>query len=152
MITIRGDLLNFALDGRFDVIVHGCNCQCTMGAGIAKQIKALFPEAYEADLRTVKGAREKLGTISFATITRGATSFAIVNGYTQFAWRGRGVKVDYDAVRSVMRHVRTEFSGQRIGYPQIGAGLAGGDWSTIADIIESELSGEDHSLVRYEPA
>ncbi|TGR89566.1 phosphatase, partial [Mesorhizobium sp. M2E.F.Ca.ET.209.01.1.1] len=27
MRTIRGDLLQLALDGAFDAIVHGCNCQ-----------------------------------------------------------------------------------------------------------------------------
>ena len=39
MKDIEGDLLLLALAGHFDVIVHGCNCQCTMGAGVAKAIK-----------------------------------------------------------------------------------------------------------------
>jgi len=30
------------------IIVHGCNCFCTMGAGIAKTIKELYPSAYLA--------------------------------------------------------------------------------------------------------
>lgn len=30
-----------------NIIMHGCNCQGVMGSGIAKQIKLLFPEAYE---------------------------------------------------------------------------------------------------------
>ena len=45
MRTIRGDLLQFALDGEFEAIVHGCNCQCVMGKGIALAIKQRFPEA-----------------------------------------------------------------------------------------------------------
>ena len=48
MNVVDGDLIKLALNGTFDVIVHGANCQCTMGAGIAKAIKATFPEAYEA--------------------------------------------------------------------------------------------------------
>jgi O-acetyl-ADP-ribose deacetylase (regulator of RNase III) len=52
MKVVTGDLLKLALEGHFDVIVHGCNCQCAMGAGIALSIKNQFPEAYEADLRT----------------------------------------------------------------------------------------------------
>ena len=52
MKTVRGDLLKLALDGHFDVIVHGCNCQCVMGAGIALSIKNAFPEAFAADLAT----------------------------------------------------------------------------------------------------
>lgn len=151
MKKIQGDLLKLALAGEFDVIVHGCNCQCTMGAGIAKSIKSLFPEAYEADCQTQKGNREKLGTISQASVNRGGIKLTIVNAYTQFHWRGTGVKADYNAIRSAMRAVKNSCQGQRIGYPLIGAGLAGGDWPTIEEIINEELVGEDHTLVEYRP-
>ena len=43
--------------------------------------------------------------------------------------------------------MKAEFSGLRIGYPLIGAGLAGGDWGIIEKTISEELEGEDHSLV-----
>ena len=152
MKIIEGDLLALAREGVFDVIVHGANCQCTMGAGIAKGIKAQFPGAYEADLKTTAGDRGKLGTVSWAEVVlESGESLVVVNAYTQFHWRGRGVKVDYAAVRSAMRAVRTRFAGSRIGYPRIGAGLAGGDWSVIAAIIDEELAGEDHTLVEYAP-
>ena len=149
MKMVRGDLLKLALDGHFDVIVHGCNCQCVMGAGIALAIRNAFPEAFTADCATAKGDRNKLGAISIASVQRSGHSLVIVNGYTQFHWRGRGVLVDYEAVRSVMRHVKMSFSGKRIGYPKIGAGLAGGDWVQIATIVDEELDGEDHALVEY---
>ncbi len=149
MKTVNGDLLQLAREGEFDVILHGCNCQCAMGAGIAKFIKAAFPEAYEADLATTKGDRSKMGSISTATISRDGVELIVVNGYTQFQWRGRGVKVDYDALRSVFANVAEQFGGKRIGYPKIGAGLAGGDWERIAAIIDEELAGEDHTLVVF---
>lgn len=121
-----------------------------MSAGIAKQIRAQFPEAYAADRKTPKGSPEKLGTISTAQVQRGHHSFTVVNAYTQFDWRGTGVKADYEAIRSAMRQVKRSFAGARIGYPQLGAGLAGGDWSVISEIIAQELAGEDHTLVIYE--
>jgi O-acetyl-ADP-ribose deacetylase (regulator of RNase III) len=31
MKVIKGDLIQLAKDGKFDLIVHGCNCFCTMG-------------------------------------------------------------------------------------------------------------------------
>jgi O-acetyl-ADP-ribose deacetylase (regulator of RNase III) len=151
MKRLYGDLLQFAREGVFDVIVHGCNCQCQMGAGIAKSIKAAFPEAYEADCKTPKGDRSKLGSTSHALVKSSGASFTVVNAYTQFHWRGNGVKVDYDAVRSCMRLVKQQFSGSRIGYPMIGAGLAGGDWDIISEIIEAELFGQDHTLVVFQP-
>jgi O-acetyl-ADP-ribose deacetylase (regulator of RNase III) len=149
MKTVRGDLLKLALDGHFDVIVHGCNCQCVMGAGIALAIRNTFPEAFAADCATAKGDGNKLGTISVASVERSGLCLAIVNGYTQFHWRGCGVLVDYEAVRSVMRHVKVAYSGKRIGYPKIGAGLAGGDWVRIAAIVDEELDGEDHAFVEF---
>ena len=39
MNVVTGDLLRLALDGRFDVIVRGCNCQCAMGKGIALSMR-----------------------------------------------------------------------------------------------------------------
>ena len=50
-----------------------------------------------------------------------------------------------------MKALNVRFSGRRIGYPKIGAGLAGGDWTLIASIIEEELAGEDHTLVEFAP-
>ena len=149
MKVIKGNLLKLAEAGKFDVIIYGCNCQCVMGAGIAKGIRFIFPEAYEADCETEKGDRSKLGTISFATINRNGLQITVVNAYTQYHYRGRGVLVDYDAIRAVMGAVKSRFSGKRIGYPKIGAGLAKGDWETISAIIDEELNGEDHTLVEY---
>ena len=128
MKVTQGDLLQLALASQFDVIVHGCNCQCQMGKGIALSIKRQFPEVYEADLRTPKGDRAKLGTLSFAEIERPPARFVVVNAYTQFHWRGEGVLADYDAIRFAFRRIKQQFGGRRIGYPMIGAGLARGDW------------------------
>ncbi|PUA28480.1 MAG: phosphatase [Cellvibrio sp. 79] len=143
--NISGNLLHLAEQGAFDVIIHGCNCQCVMGAGIAKSIKELYPQAYAADRATEKGSLHKLGNYSKADTGK----FIIVNAYTQFDWRGDGVKVDYNAVRSVFKQIRKEFSGKKIGYPKIGAGLANGNWELIEKIIMEELAGEDHTLVNY---
>lgn len=42
MDVINGDLLRLALGGRFDVIIHGCNCFCVMDDGIAKTVPSRF--------------------------------------------------------------------------------------------------------------
>jgi len=149
MRTIEGDLINLALRGQFDVIGHGCNCFHKMGAGIAKSVAAQFPEAYEADKATSYGERSKLGTISVASVTRAGVELAIVNAYTQFQWKGPGRKADYDAIESCFCLIAERFTKARIGYPMIGAGLAGGDWSIIEPRITSALSGLDHTLVIF---
>ena len=149
MEIIKGDLIKLALDGYFDVIIHGCNCYCAMGKGIANTIKRNFPEAYVEDSKTTYGSKEKLGTISYATVNRNGNQITVVNGYTQHNWKGRGILADYEAIRGVMRAVKKNFSGQRIGYPLIGAGLARGDWKVIKKIIIEELDGENHTLVKF---
>ncbi|MEM7102746.1 MAG: macro domain-containing protein [Bacteroidota bacterium] len=150
MKTVKGDLIKLAEDGIFDVIIHGCNCFCTMGAGIAKTIKQKFPKAYEADLATEKGDKTKLGTITWSESQTRHGELIIVNGYTQYYWGGKGRQADYDAIKSVFETIKEKFSGKRIGYPAIGAGLAGGDWTIISEIIRKALEGEDHTFVEFQ--
>ncbi len=149
MKIIKGDLIKLALEGKFDVIIHGCNCFCTMGAGIAKGIKSEFPEAYEADLKTEKGNKDKLGTYSNAITERNGYKIIIINAYTQYHYKGRRMKADYEAIRSVFKKIKSNYPGRKIGYPKIGAGLAGGDWNIISEIIEEELKNENHVLVEF---
>lgn len=149
MKSIRGDLIKLACEGKFDVIIHGCNCYCAMGKGIAKTIRDKLPEAYEADKQTPKGDASKLGTYSSAQLTRNEHTFTVVNGYTQVHWKGSGSKIDYNAMQKIFENVAIEFKGKRIGYPQIGAGLGGGDWNRISKIIDDALEGEDHTLVLF---
>ncbi len=151
MKIVKGDLIKLAMDGQFDVIIHGCNCFCAMGAGIARAIKAQFPEAFEADFATKNGDRSKLGSFSHADVVRDGHAITIVNAYTQFHYSGKGVMADYGAVRNVFEKTKLRFSGKRIGYPLIGAGLAGGDWRVISGIIDEALAGEDHTLVKFAP-
>ncbi len=147
MKVIEGDLIALAKDGHFDVIVHGCNCFNTMGAGIAKVIANEFPAALYADRQTIKGDRSKLGTLTTAEIPSTETPLIVVNAYTQFNYRGSGPKVDYTAIEQCFRTIAQLFPDSKIGYPMIGAGLAGGDWGVISSIIEAVLDGTDHTLV-----
>lgn len=145
---ITGDLVRDAEN--YDVIIHGCNCFCTMGSGIAPQIKHKFPEAYTADCATKSGDESKLGTI---THTDTSKKPVVVNLYSQFGYSGRKhgkIDLDYDALRSGLKLVKQQFSGKFIGMPKIGAGLAGGDWSIIEKIIEEELYGEYVVVVNWE--
>lgn len=141
-----GDLVTLAKSGEFDVIIHGCNCLCTMKKGIAKTIAETFPEALQADLNTEKGDRDKLGTYSIATVGE----LTIINAYTQFSWRGKGCKADYAAIKQVFEHVAGNFSDKHIAYPKIGAGLAGGDWELIYPLICEALSTCNHTLVEFD--
>ena len=156
---VKGDLIALAQEGEFDIIVHGCNCFHTMGAGIALQLAQKFPgpegpESIDRNL-TKRGDPDKLGAITIANGTNyGGGNFAIVNGYTQFGFGpdpdGKP-PVDFDAISSVFRCVAqlADPARSHIGYPAIGAGLAGGDWTRISAIIDEELEGFEHTYVEY---
>lgn len=144
---IKGDLVRDAQD--FDVIAHCCNCFCTMGAGIAPQIKAKFPEAYEVDCKTAKGDINKLGTISYTENTKPI----VVNLYGQYDYTGRRsgkMDLDYDALRKSLVLMQEKFKGKMMAMPKIGAGLAGGDWKKIEGIIEDVMRGEYVVIVEWE--
>lgn len=146
MNIIKGDLLQLADAGEFDAIIHGCNCFCAMGAGIALQIKTKYPAASEADKNTIQGHKGKLGTYTSAQVG----DLTIINAYTQYMPGLNDLKENYSAIHNVMKKIAVDFQGKRIGLPFIGAGLAGGDWNIIKDIISANLEGMiDYTIVEY---
>ncbi|MDD9304815.1 MAG: macro domain-containing protein [Desulfobacter sp.] len=147
MKCITGDLIELTLAGKFDLIIHGCNCFCAMGAGIARQIRDYFPQAFQADQSTASGEKTKLGTYSKAVVETPNNKVIIINGYTQFHYSGKGVLADYKAIETLFSQLKTDFSGKRMGYPKIGAGLGKGNWEVIQKIIDQALADENHTLV-----
>lgn len=148
MKTVKGDLIKLAMCGKFDIIVHGANCFHTFGAGIAKQIKKAFPEAYVADKETMFGDMSKLGTLSSHMYKR----LLVINAYTQYEYGTDKMNVDYGAIRSCMMKINQIarcLELERIGIPKIGAGLAGGDWNIISRIIEDEIDSWRLTLVEF---
>lgn len=135
-----GDLIALAKEGRFDVIAHGCNCFCTMGAGVARSIAQAFPAAAEADAATVRGDRSKLGTTTTATVRlESGQPLDVVNCYTQYQYGRNRMHLDYVALEACLRYLAKRYNGQRIGLPRIGTGLAGGNWDFVEKILFNEL-------------
>lgn len=168
---IKGDLIKLALDGKFDVISHGCNCFCIMGAGIAPQMAT----AFGASLADNEAHRlmeklcgegyqiELLGNIaSWSPYTKyGVTevpeNLIVVNSYTQYGFGlnhpgGSKVPLDYAALTLCMKKINHMFKGKHIGLPQIGCGLAGGDWEKVKEIIKTELKDCKVTIVIYKKA
>lgn len=152
MNTVKGDLLALAKEGKFDIIVQGCNCQNVMGAGIAKQIKDEFPDAWIADQQTLRGDKNKLGHYSIGMGGR----LVIINAYTQYdTARQAGEDVfDYRACYEVLLKISERFGKWRIGLPMIGMGLAGGDPVRIMAMLEDfadrmSAQGGSATLVEY---
>ena len=154
MVTVKGDLIEMAARGDFDMIVQGCNCFHVMGGGIARQLRERYPEVLEADKTSVRGDRSKLGSF---TVAKTSDGFEVINAYTQYHFgedpsAKDGVLADYDAIQGAFHRIKQTYGnkGIRFGIPMIGAGLARGDWSIISEIIKDEMGQEDLTLVLFE--
>ena len=149
--TIKGNLITMALNGEFDVIMHGCNCFNTMGAGIAKEIKQRIPIAYEVDCATEKGSYFKLGDYSLAFFHPKPTmTLEIINAYIQYTYWEKS-PIEYSAVKDVFIKLNKQYTpSTKFGIPKIGGGLAGGDWEIISKIINTVTPDINITLVEYE--
>jgi O-acetyl-ADP-ribose deacetylase (regulator of RNase III) len=130
----KGNLLDLAEKGEFDVIVHGCNCFTTMGGGIAREIAERFPEAKAVDyFESLHGDYNKLGTWTETM----KLPFKIINAYTQYE-TSRGEDVfEYTAFALILQKLVHAYGDLRIGLPYIGMGLAGGDKTRIITLLEN---------------
>lgn len=156
MKEVEGNLVEMALNGEFDVIAHGCNCQNTMNSGVARAIRDVWESVYVVDCQTRKGDYKKLGTWSECAVNinvgqdKNPEIMRVLNCYTQYMY-GREVGkvyVNYDAIAMCMDKINYFYSGKRIGLPLIGCGLAGGDWDIVKGIISSRLKDCDVTIVR----
>lgn len=133
----RGNLIDMAEAGDFDLIVHGCNCFHTMGSGIAREVRLRYPGAYDADVKQTRwGDRSKIGTFSLLP----GAQFSIVNAYTQIGFNAPGKNEDlfeYEGFQRILDTLAEQFPGTRIGFPYIGMGLAGGNRERITAMLEA---------------
>ena len=147
---VTGDLIEMAKNGDFDVIVHGCNCFNTMGAGIALQIKNKLPGAALVDSETVRGDSSKLGNMTVSVHTSDFnTKYWVINAYTQFF---PGPNFDIEALKSVVKQIKMNFPECRIGFPLIGCGIGGGHWPEVRRVLRRLHEGQkgiDVTIVQY---
>lgn len=175
---VRGNVITMAINGEFDVISHGVNCQNVMGAGIAPQMARAFnANIFPLEQPEHKGDMGKLGNIDCGTsyckdgrVTRALPYEAfgnhkmidptqhelhVVNSYSQYGFgknhsNGTDIPLDYEALTLCFRKINQKFKGKRVGLPQIGCGLAGGSWERVQYIIQNTLVDCDVTAVIYD--
>lgn len=129
---VTGDLLG----ANQKVIVHGCNNRGVMGSGVARQIREKWPNVYE-----VYHLKHKVFGLALGDIIPVATldGRVVVNAVTQDGFGSDGKRyVDYGAIQRCFETLNDKVSNwevDEIAMPRIGAGLGGGDWEVIEEII-----------------
>ena len=131
----KGNLLDLAEAGEFDIVVQGCNCFNTMGGGIAREIRERYPRCAEVDQETRYGDYMKLGTWTYHKEPK----FTIINAYTQYNMSTGQDVFEYTAFQLILEKL-LRLGAVRFGFPYIGMGLAGGDKQRILAMIEDFAS------------
>lgn len=162
--TVKGDIFAFLAQPEYTGMVHGCNCQHTMGAGIAGIVAKRFPSAFVADLKTPKNHPYKLGTISTGNVFTGGKYKIVINAYTQFLPGSNGdILAIEHAMHTICSLVKVMEEKQNILIPQIGCGIAGLSWEgctesgkqqqSVREVIESVVASyrydEHFTFVEY---
>lgn len=133
---------------RLFLMGQGCNCFVRQGAGIAGQLR-VFPQVFQADVDYGEvGDVMKLGKFSTATIDDKSRVF---NMYTQYSMGSKERHVEYSAIIESIRAVCDSIKNldEILYLPLIGAGLAGGDWNIIRDIIDKASESQKVVIVHY---
>ncbi|QXO11086.1 hypothetical protein pEaSNUABM54_00260 [Erwinia phage pEa_SNUABM_54] len=146
-VVVRGNAIDIAIQNEVH-FGHGCNCFNRIKSGVAKEVRDRLYPMVEADDRTVRGDRYKLGSYSYHKFPWGIG----FNFYTQYTYSREGIVADYDAIRRSIGGAiqRIQIQDNRpLVIPKIGSGLAGGDWATIEDILQN-ITPRDFKLVVVE--
>lgn len=143
-----GDLIQDAINNEYDAIIHGCNCFCCMGAGIAATIRNNFPEAFYTDVKTANGSYNKLGTLSIA---KTQNNVYVINAYTQFQPGKFGNKNAILMCLDKTAYIMQKWQLKHIGMPLIGCGIAGLDENEMVPIYKNwaAINSFDVTLVRF---
>ncbi len=130
------------------ILVHGCNSHGVMGSGLAWSVREKYPKAFEVYHAHCENFRKNLnipsilGDVVECEIN---DDLIIMNAITQENF-GRDDKmyVDYSAIyecfKKVLATTQEKYPLLTVNYPLIGAGLGGGDWAIISDIIDTAFS------------
>lgn len=145
---VKGNVVDALLNNEVDYLIHCCNAQGKYASGVAGEIRQRIPEAYEAYMElyntwTSRGNRDiPLGDFNIS-------GSRVINLVGQ-RYYGRDNKryVNYGALAQGFSGIeecfRMDLTGEDVPYPEnitlglpkIGAGLAGGDWEVIEELIE----------------
>ena len=145
---ITGDL--FANRFGAQALAHGCNCQGSMGAGIATGFRDRYPVMYEEFRRRCK-AKPRGFNLGDAWLWKADDQPWVFNLGTQEAvWRARA---SYEAIETALTSVREQADREgikSIAAPRIGAGYGGLSWKNVKAIFEKVFADWPSTLYVYE--
>lgn len=131
-------------------LVHCISADCKMGAGIAKQFRARYPEMPQALLEYIK-ERQVVGRGSVGTaiyyLSDSESKHDVINLITKkFYWQKPTYETFIKAVRDLHRVV-VKHDIRCLAMPRIGCGLDKLEWSRVRSTLEEVF--KHNSIIIY---
>jgi hypothetical protein len=125
-----------------------------MGSGVAKQLRAKYPDIYIDYLEGLaEYATEQLSPLGAVFLSEVSTTLVIANAITQEYYGKDGSKyVSYTALEYALEFVQkvAKASNAQVHVPYlIGAGLGGGDEKIILELVEKTMYNTDCILHHF---
>jgi O-acetyl-ADP-ribose deacetylase (regulator of RNase III) len=145
---VTGDLFANRFGAR--ALAHGCNCQGSMGAGIATGFPDRYPEMFAEYRRRCK-ARPREFNLGDAFLWKTEGRPWVFNLGTQEGfWRSRA---SYEAIEAALASMREQADREgiaTIAIPRIGTGYGGLSWRKVRAVIEKAFADWPGTLYVYE--
>jgi O-acetyl-ADP-ribose deacetylase (regulator of RNase III) len=145
---VSGDL--FVNTYSTQAYAHGCNCQGSMGAGIAKTFKERYPEMFEEYRRRCKVVPRQFNLGDVFLWKEESKPWVFNLGTQEGYWRARASYEAIEVALAKMRKLAGEETIQRIAIPQIGTGYGGLSWKKVRAIVEKVFGDWSGMLIVYE--
>jgi O-acetyl-ADP-ribose deacetylase (regulator of RNase III) len=146
--SVTGDLFVNRFEAQ--ALAHGCNCQGSMGAGIATGFRDRYPRMYE-EYRSLCKAEPRRFNLGDAWLWKEEGKPWVFNLATQERiWRARA---SYEAIETALRSMREQADQERIttiAIPRIGTGYGGLSWKKVRAIIEKVFADWQGTLYVYD--
>jgi O-acetyl-ADP-ribose deacetylase (regulator of RNase III) len=134
---------------------HGCNCQGSMGAGIATGFRDRYTEMY-AEYRQRCKAEPRQFNLGDAWLWKSDEQPWVFNlGTQEGVWRARAT---YEAIETALGRMRDQAEREdirSIAIPRIGTGYGGLSWKKVRVIVQrvfADWSGTLYVHENYSPA
>lgn len=131
---VKGDLFT----NRFaaQALAHGCNCQGSMGAGIATRFRDRYPEMFQQYRRRCKAMPREFN-LGDAWLWKASDRPWVFNlGTQEGVWRARA---NYETIEAALASVRRQADREgvaSIAIPRIGVGYGDLSWRKVRAIVE----------------
>lgn len=152
MINIIKDVDIYDHFSEYDAILIGTNLYCTMSQGVQLKVMLNYPYAYNKNLETKYGDKDKLGTV-LECKSDGEPTFClcfITKGYN-FRPDLESDYLSYEALEKCLNLVNILYKGKNIACPLLGSSRfdGNGDKEKIYEIFNKTLTDVNITIFDY---